>query len=171
MRGRGRGRNSYRGRGRGRGRGSFNKSTIVCYNCHGLGHFQYECPKWNDEANYVDEDHMLLMTYEKVQNYNMHNVWFLDSGCSNHMCGDHGTFTELDENFKHTVRLGNDSRLQVHGKERISLPVGGIKYVVRVVYYVPELNNNLLSVGQLQEKGLAILFKHNTCSIFHDQRG
>ena len=30
-------------RGRSRGR-SFNKATIECYNCHQLGHFQYECP-------------------------------------------------------------------------------------------------------------------------------
>ncbi|XP_071708307.1 uncharacterized protein [Rutidosis leptorrhynchoides] len=44
-RGRGRGRSSYRGRGRGSGRSSFDKSTIECYKCHALGHFQYECPK------------------------------------------------------------------------------------------------------------------------------
>ncbi|CAL2226146.1 unnamed protein product [Prunus armeniaca] len=43
--GRGRGRNGYRGRGRGRGRFGYDKSTIECYNCHELGHFQWECPK------------------------------------------------------------------------------------------------------------------------------
>jgi len=34
-----------RGRGRGRGQSVFDKSMIECYNCHGLGHFQWECTK------------------------------------------------------------------------------------------------------------------------------
>jgi RNase H-fold protein (predicted Holliday junction resolvase) len=44
--GRGRGRGSFRGRGRGRGRGTgegnFDKAFIECYNCHKMGHFQWE---------------------------------------------------------------------------------------------------------------------------------
>lgn len=44
---RGRGRGSPRGRGRGRGRFNINKATVECFNCHKLGHFQYECPMWN----------------------------------------------------------------------------------------------------------------------------
>ncbi|GAA0187367.1 hypothetical protein LIER_34655 [Lithospermum erythrorhizon] len=57
--GRGRGKHLPRGRGRGRGKQAYNKATVECYKCHSLGHFQYECPKWNKEANYaeVDEDY------------------------------------------------------------------------------------------------------------------
>ena len=60
----GRGRNSYRGRGQGRGRQAFNRATVECYHCHQLGHFQYDCPTWNKEANYAKlEEHedVLLM--------------------------------------------------------------------------------------------------------------
>ena len=61
---RGRGRGVFRGgRGRGRGRQSLNKAIIECFKCHKLGHFQYECPEWEKEANYVEleeEEELLL---------------------------------------------------------------------------------------------------------------
>ena len=61
---RGRGRGVYKGRGRGR-RQSYNKATVECFRCHKLGHFQYECPSWDKEANYAElgeEEEMPLMS-------------------------------------------------------------------------------------------------------------
>ena len=51
------------------------------------------------------------------------------------------------------------------GKGNVRLKVKGFNHVVTEVFYVPELKNNLLSIGQLQEKGLVILFQHNKCII------
>lgn len=168
--GRGRGRGSFRGRGRGRGCQSFNKAIVECYKCHQLGHFQYECPKWDKEANYAElgeEEAMLLMSYVDEEK----DVWFLDSGCSNHMCGDKALFSNLNESFRQMVKLGNNSRMTVIGKGNVRLKVNGSSHVVTEVLYVPELKNNLLSIGQLQEKGLAILIQHGKCKIYHPERG
>ncbi|KAM0960124.1 hypothetical protein ACFX2C_025200 [Malus domestica] len=58
------GRSSYRRRGRGRGRSGLDKSTVECYYCHGLGHFQWECPKNEKQANLAEtSEEMLLMAY------------------------------------------------------------------------------------------------------------
>lgn len=46
-------RGTYQGRRYGRRRQSFSKATMECFEYHNLGHFQYECPKWNKESNYV----------------------------------------------------------------------------------------------------------------------
>lgn len=88
---RGRGRNSGGGRGRGKGRHSFNRDMIECYKCHKLAHFQYECPTLEKEANYIAEfdetEELLLMTHVDTNEVRKEEIWFLNSGCSNHMSG------------------------------------------------------------------------------------
>lgn len=163
-----------KGRGRGRGRTPFNKATIECFKCHNLGHFQYECPTWNKEANYAEleeEEELLLMAYVEQHETTRSNAWFVDSGCSNHMCGDSGMFSSIDTSFSHYVKLANNTRMKVAGKGVVKLMLNGVNYAIGDVYCVPELKNNLLSVGQLQEKGVAVLFQDGVCSMYHPQRG
>jgi hypothetical protein len=173
--GRGHSRISYRGRERGRGRGrtDFNKATIQCYRCHRLGHFQYECPTVNKESLYAEldeEEKMLLMAYVEKHQARREDAWFLDSGCSNHMCGYKAMFSDFNLEFRHSVKLGNNTRMNVMGKGSVKILLNRINHVIAEVYYVPDLRNNLLSIGQLQERGLDILFKGGTCKIFHPKR-
>ncbi|KAL9429389.1 hypothetical protein AB3S75_031241 [Citrus x aurantiifolia] len=170
---RGRGQGASRGRGRGRGRQTYNKANVECYNCHKLGHYQFECPSWDKEANCaeLDEEEMLLMTYVEKNGARREDVWFFDSGCSNHMSGDKSLFCDFDESFKHTVKLGNNTRMEVTGRGNVRLKVKGTTHVVSEVYYVPELRNNLLSIGQLQERGLAIVIQHGKLKMYHPEKG
>ncbi|CAN1254957.1 hypothetical protein LINPERPRIM_LOCUS8829 [Linum perenne] len=87
------------------------------------------------------------------------------------MSGDKLWFLKLDTSFKCHVKLGNGSKLEVVGKGSIKLLIDQIPFIIQDVFYVPGLKTNLLSVGQLQEKGLAFSIKHGVCKIFHDQRG
>ena len=57
------------------------------------------------------------------------------------------------------------------GKGRVKLLLKGVNHVVAEVYYIPELRNNLFSIGQLQERGLAILIKGGMCKIYHPDKG
>ena len=43
---------------------------------------------------------MLLILYVKINGAKKGEVWFLESRCSNHMCGDKSLFTNLNEDFK-----------------------------------------------------------------------
>ncbi|KAL6225514.1 hypothetical protein ACLB2K_004364 [Fragaria x ananassa] len=47
----------------------------------------------------------------------------------------------------------------------------GTTQVITNVFYIPELRNNLLSVGQLQEKGVAILIQYGECKVYHPKKG
>lgn len=59
----------------------------------------------------------------------------------------------------------------VMGKGNVRLMASGFVHVVSEMFYVSELRNNLLSIGQLQEKGLAILIQHGLCRIYHPMKG
>ena len=118
-----------------------------------------------------EKDEMILMSHVTLHKTTRNDAWFLDLGCSNHICGYKGMFSYLDENFQHSVKLGNNSRMAVVGKGSVKLLINGVKHAVNDVYYVPELKNNLLSIGQLQERGLAILIKDGVCKIYHSEKG
>jgi len=66
-------------------------------------------------------------------------------------------FVEMVSRDQHFVKCGNNSRMTVVGRGSVRLMFNGTAFLIRDVYYVPELHKNLLSMGQLQEKGLAIL--------------
>ena len=61
--------------------------------------------------------------------------------------------------------------MDVMGKGNVNLLLDGVNHVVAEVYYISELRNNLLSIRQLQERGLAILIKGGMCKIFYPEKG
>ncbi|KAJ9678650.1 hypothetical protein PVL29_020738 [Vitis rotundifolia] len=63
------------------------------------------------------------------------------------------------------IRIGNGAYLAVKGKGTVAIEGHtGLKLISNVLY-VPEINQNLLSVGQLLEKGYKVLFEDNHCMI------
>lgn len=63
------------------------------------------------------------------------------------MLGNKHWFVDFGEEFRHSVKLGNNSRMPVMGRGNIKIEIGGIIQLVTNVFYVPELTTNLLSVG------------------------
>ena len=109
----------------------------------------------------------MLLTYNVAQE-KYEDVWFLDSSCSNHMTGNITMFVNLDENVKCKVTMGIESKVSIMGKGRVSiLTRKGEKKFVPYVYYVPGLKYNLLSIGQLMNKGYNVFFKNNLCTIMN----
>ena len=63
------------------------------------------------------------------------------------------------EEHKHTVKCGNNYRIYVAGKGSVRLVFNDTTFLIRDVYYVSEIRNNLLSMGQFNKKGLSIRIK------------
>ncbi|XP_004301444.1 PREDICTED: uncharacterized protein LOC101291249 [Fragaria vesca subsp. vesca] len=167
----------------GRGRGYFDKSKVECFRCHGFGHFRDECnaklhrekQKTGEQSHFTkkkeDEEATLLMAYLEKEQPEAY-TWYLDSGCSNHMCGSKSSFSVLDEEFRTVVRFGDNSTVNVMGKGdiRIRTKANHVETISNV-YYVPALKSNLLSIGQLQEKGYVSTMRDGACEVYDPQRG
>lgn len=57
----------------------------------------------NKEANYAKlnkEKDILLISHVELHKARREDAWFLDSGRSNHMCGDKAMFYKLNEGFR-----------------------------------------------------------------------
>ncbi|CAL9019210.1 unnamed protein product, partial [Prunus brigantina] len=110
------GRDEDKVEGRGRARGGFK----------GRGRGRAELDK---------EEEMLLMAYVGINQSKRENVWFLDSGCSNHMCGNKECFFDLDKKFRQSVKLGDNSRMMAMGKGNVKLHVNGLTQGLRTLLY------------------------------------
>ena len=94
---------------------------------------------------------MMVNSQSKIEKTNM---WYLDSGCSNHMTGNKNWFTKLDESIKRVITFADGRHIDSGGKGDISIArKDGGKATITEVLYVPSMTSNLISVGQLLAKG------------------
>ena len=82
------------------------------------------------------------------------------------MCRDKKVFSNIDESFHNTLKFGYNSTVSIRGKEKVAIQTkGNFMETIFTVLYVLDLKTNLLSVGQLQEKGYEISIKNGVCQI------
>ncbi|KAI9192839.1 hypothetical protein LWI28_028346 [Acer negundo] len=78
--------------------------------------------KTGAHANYMEgSEEMLLMAYVNNKEARIEEMWFLDSGCSNHMCGKRELFLDFEGNFREKVKLGDNSSMDVVGKGNVRM--------------------------------------------------
>lgn len=85
------------------------------------------------------------------------------------MTHDGKLFTELDRNITSKVKIGNGTHLKVEGKGTVAIETHSGFKLISDVLYVPEINQNLLSVSQLLDKGYKVLFEDKSCVIEDDE--
>lgn len=82
------------------------------------------------------------------------------------MTGERGLFQTMDESVQLKVGLGDGKQVQIEGKGTIAIKTkSGIKKLIHDVYYIPGLAHNLLSMGQLIQKGYLVHFHDGMCEI------
>ncbi|KAI5410173.1 hypothetical protein KIW84_055597 [Lathyrus oleraceus] len=174
---------NWHGRGRGQRGGRSNHSNFECYKCGKYGHYAKDCNSFKcyncDKVGHLAKNCRIEKKVEETTNLTLEveanegfllmaqneinsndNVWYLDSGASNHMCGHKHLFKEMRKIEDGNVSFRDASKVKVEGKGTIRyLQKDGLIGSIQDVYYVPNLKTNILSLGQLIEKGYSILMK------------
>ena len=112
------------------------------------------------------EEKLFVVTHtESAMAVQRADVWLLDSGCTNHMSPNLEMFRNLDKGCVTKVRAGNGELLEVKGRGVAAIQtISGIKLLENVLY-VPEIEHNLMSVGQLVDDGFSLLFEDDLCVV------
>lgn len=82
------------------------------------------------------------------------------------MTGDKDAFIDMDSSFRSKVKLGNKEYVEVEGKDSIGVATKQGGKVIHDTLYVPKLDENLLSIGQLLKHGYSLQFENRECKIF-----
>lgn len=101
------------------------KANVECFRCHRYGNYRSECytnlnKMHGEKSNFAEaieneEEISLLMVCHAKEETNK-DLWYLDTGCSNHMSGDKSAFSTLDESYRDTVKFGDCSKVSIMGK-------------------------------------------------------
>ena len=94
-------------------------------------------------------------------------LWYLDSGCSRHMTGNHSLFKVFESKKGGNVTFGDWSKSQIKGKETISLP--GLTNIANVLY-VEGMRVNLLSIIQICDQDFMVVFSKGKCFVLNESR-
>ena len=83
-------------------------------------------------------------------------TWMLDSRASCHFTNNMNDFVEYEENVgpERVVRTANSST-SIAGKGTVIFTVNNERVRLYPVFYIPDLNNRLLSLGQFHRSGLS----------------
>jgi hypothetical protein len=97
--------------------------------------------------------------------------WYLDSGASNHMTGNREAFSERDTGVISIVKFGNNSAINIRGRGTIIFQFKSGKHkALTDVYFIPKLRSNIISIGQLDERGSQVLIDGGILCICNCER-
>lgn len=98
-------------------------------------------------------------------------LWYLDTGASNHMTSCVDVFTNMDTSVMGSVKFGDGSVGEIHGRGLVLLKgLSGEHKVLSGVYCILCLRGNIASLGQLDESGCKTGLKDCSLSIYDQEK-
>ena len=124
----------------------------------------------DQEANVAHEDsdsNIVLLMVTTTEGASSLEAWYLDIGCSNRMARHKEWFIDLDTSRSKKVKLEDSRTLNVEGVGNILIRRKDCKTTfIESVLFVPDMQCNLMSVGQLVKKGFSVIMQNDSLKLF-----
>lgn len=145
------------------------KFRSTCYYCNG-DHLKRDCVlyKKNKELRESNNNNTNKESARMARMGNWDYSWCFDSGASSHMCNDLSLFTTFSDYDTKEVYVANGSSVEAQGVGTVNLKIfiddgKSMNVNINNVLYVPELDENLISVFKLTKGGFTVLFQNDEC--------
>ncbi|XP_068308820.1 uncharacterized protein [Pyrus communis] len=151
----------------------FLKGKPKCHSCGKIGHIvkDYNNKKNVQQLNYatqVSSTPTMFYASNAVDMRSIEYVWYVDSGCSNHMTGREDVLVDIDRSRTAKVEMGTGQLVDVVGKWTLVVDTKMGRRYIREVMLVSSLKENLFNVGQMMEHGYFLIFLDNKAEIYDD---
>ena len=95
-----------------------------------------------------------------------HEAWLIDSGASFHFTPHKEWFSEYEKYDGGDVFLGDDRKARIIGrrKEKLNLQGGKVRTLLGVLH-IPSLARNTISVSNMDDACVKIMFEKDTCKM------
>lgn len=144
------------------------KKPGKCFLCNKDTHWKKDCPLRENASKALISECMVAVNHK--------DMWFLDSGATEHMSMRKewfDTYVQLTE--AHPVRIGNGNVINAVGRGNINISAfNGATWTDRFlldVLHVPEIHTNLFSQGRTCDKGHVFMSDNEQCEFVAAESG
>ncbi|XP_004515046.1 uncharacterized protein [Cicer arietinum] len=121
-------------------------------------------------ADDLGSDDVLLMVITNSDD-DCPKLWYLDTCCSNHMNEYKEWFVSIDKKVKREIKFADNITMTTEDVVKVLIQKRyGKQSFICDVLYVSNMKNNLLSLGQLLEKGYSMKMENGQVKMFDSSK-
>lgn len=146
-----------------------------CFSCGAQGHLSFQCKKSSKKKGnfrgrggggrnpHAPATSKALIS--RCSSQRGRSFFVVDSGCSNHVAKDKNLFVQLEKQEKE-IHQADGTVLTSVAQGTVFLK--SLNATIKNVLYAPDIQDNLLSVSQLDRQGFKVVFAKSRCEILRD---